>query len=225
MRTIQLAAACVVMMVGISADAQASITAINPFSGDANESFESLLTGYPYQSNPLAIMGGAAEISSDYLYIYEPVGPHNFGLADSGMAQVSDGSRALGIDNFASTATILFNSSVREFGAYWGAATASWYPLSEEASVAVRFFDSGNQLIGSTDFLYRRPGDGVLEWHGWSIDGDVRYVTFTGDFVVLDGLQVNFVEEAVPEPATLAIWGFGAIGCAVAAYRRRKQSA
>ena len=26
----------------------------------------------------------------------------------------------------------------------------------------------------------------------------------------------------VPEPATLAIWGLGALGCAVAAYRRRR---
>jgi hypothetical protein len=30
------------------------------------------------------------------------------------------------------------------------------------------------------------------------------------------------VSEAVPEPASLTIWGLGAMGCAVAGYRRRK---
>jgi hypothetical protein len=33
------------------------------------------------------------------------------------------------------------------------------------------------------------------------------------------------VQAAVPEPASLAIWGLGALGCAIGAYRRRKQAA
>jgi hypothetical protein len=38
------------------------------------------------------------------------------------------------------------------------------------------------------------------------------------------GVSLQF-SEAVPEPATLTIWGLGAIGCALAAYRRKKSAA
>lgn len=38
------------------------------------------------------------------------------------------------------------------------------------------------------------------------------------------GVSLQFA-EVVPEPATLTIWGLGAMGCAVAAYRRKKSAA
>jgi len=49
-----------------------------------------------------------------------------------------------------------------------------------------------------------------------------------GPAIVLDNVELgNLVSTsaAVPEPATLAIWSFGALGCAVGAYRRRKKIA
>jgi hypothetical protein len=37
-------------------------------------------------------------------------------------------------------------------------------------------------------------------------------------------LSGTFAVEAVPEPASLVLWGLGALGCTVAGYRRRKRS-
>lgn len=38
-------------------------------------------------------------------------------------------------------------------------------------------------------------------------------------------LERDALAEVVPEPASLAIWSLGALGCAVAGYRRRRQAA
>jgi hypothetical protein len=47
-----------------------------------------------------------------------------------------------------------------------------------------------------------------------------------GGFMVMDNLQLNAEAAPVPEPASLAIWGLGALGTAVVwARRRRKQTA
>ena len=53
------------------------------------------------------------------------------------------------------------------------------------------------------------------------IRGEFRSGADTGflDNVVLNGAEPA---AAVPEPASLAIWGLGALGCAIAGYRRRK---
>jgi hypothetical protein len=45
------------------------------------------------------------------------------------------------------------------------------------------------------------------------------------DNVVVTGNTVAQGPLAAPEPASLAIWSLGALGCAVAGYRRRKQTA
>jgi len=45
----------------------------------------------------------------------------------------------------------------------------------------------------------------------------------SGRFIVLDDVTVTQAASgAVPEPTSIAIWGLGALSCAVAGYRRRK---
>jgi hypothetical protein len=52
---------------------------------------------------------------------------------------------------------------------------------------------------------------------GMDVVGGTNPPTFNAAF--------SLTGDIVPEPASLAIWGLGALGCAVAGYRRRKQTA
>ena len=50
--------------------------------------------------------------------------------------------------------------------------------------------------------------------------------THNDDFWVLELETYTFAPAAaVPEPATFAIWGVGALGCAAVAYRRKRKQA
>ena len=105
-------------------------------------------------------------------------------------------------------------------------------------------------LPGSTDFLSISPALGQIFYIGDGVtSGNVlqQFIAPAGAtrlfFAIPDGF--NFVGEpgayddndgayqirvgvneiptlAVPEPASLALWGLGTLGCAVAGYRRRK---
>lgn len=56
---------------------------------------------------------------------------------------------------------------------------------------------------------------------------DISYVKIhdSGNFFTIDDFAFTQTSSEVPEPATLTIWGLGALGCAVAAYRRKKLAA
>jgi hypothetical protein len=69
---------------------------------------------------------------------------------------------------------------------------------------------NGTLLAGHTYYWYARVES------QWDPDAE-RPASF-------GGVSLQF-SEAVPEPATLTIWGLGAIGCALAAYRRKKSAA
>lgn len=56
---------------------------------------------------------------------------------------------------------------------------------------------------------------------------DIALIALNANNVEVGRVQIEVVvgEGApVPEPASMAIWGIGALGCAVAGYRRRKQA-
>lgn len=55
---------------------------------------------------------------------------------------------------------------------------------------------------------------------------DANNLGSDSELIGIDNIRFGQVEAvaAVPEPTTLAIWGIGALGCAVSAYRRRKQA-
>jgi hypothetical protein len=151
-------------------------------------------------------MSGGATISAPLTSIYEP-GAHDFGLGTSGVAQVADGVQGMGINAFSATGSIEFMTPVTRFGSFWGAATST-HPaqnIGDPAIFDVRFFDEIGSLITNVSFEYSRslpgglPGDGFLEWHGWTSDVPITRIEFSEDGMVMDGLQATLI----PEPSSL----------------------
>lgn len=94
------------------------------------------------------------------------------------------------------------------------------------------FYARDNGAVGSgTDGFnsgsYQIGGAGTLAGMENYIDSTDRVpnrnyafnISFAGENVVLGH------DAAVPEPATMTIWGLGALGCAAAAYRRKRKLA
>lgn len=207
------------LLSSLTLPAGAQVTSTGPFTGSASETWESFLR-YPsnpsfYQSNPTAIFGGAATISNGYMAVYEPSTGASFGLGSSGPAQVSDGTKGMGVDRPGQTTTIQFSSPVSAFGGYWGASGST---------VTLSFFDAFANLIDTQAFGYDRSqfSDGLLEWHGWNSTTGIGAITYSGDFVVNDGLQINTANvSAVPEPSAMALLLMGGLPLAKKLRRRR----
>lgn len=127
---------------------------------------------------------------------------------------------------------------------------ASWYynGLSMGfAGIGDAIRQGSADTIGSHWFTPDLPEENDrLSWHtGTTINGnksDLVAPTYvmsgwrsgtTSDKNVYDGTWDRLIltanadvnTTAVPEPATMTIWGLGALGCAAAAYRRRKRAA
>jgi hypothetical protein len=198
--------ATAVVFACISGDAvAAAITTIGPFVGSLSETWESrpnyTIPTFHFEPSPTTIMAGGASITAANMAIYEPstVNLTNF-IIGGVSAQVSDGTKGLGVSSAAALATMVFAFGLSDFGAYWGTGTPS-------NGVTVRFFDQGGAPIGAPIFFsYMRNGafpggDGQLEWHGWHSDTPIKSLTFTGDFVAIDGLQAI----PIPEPASGAL--------------------
>jgi hypothetical protein len=185
-------------------------TYIGPFTGTSSETWESFndyLTGPRYLAAPTSIMGGRALISSSLMSVYLTNSARSFGLGDSGNAQVADGTKGMGLDGFAQTATITFLDPVTDFGAYWGANTPP-----TPATVSLLFSDGSFE-----SFTYSAPHDGALVWHGWHFETGITSISYSGDFVAVDGLQAN----VIPEPATTLL---GALGVGLLFLRRLRCS-
>ena len=84
---------------------------IDPFAGDFSETWEAFpnYVDNPnfFLDDPTLIMGGMASIANDVMLVYEP-GVAVFGLGSSGSAQVSDGTKGMGVNNPNQTVVITF---------------------------------------------------------------------------------------------------------------------
>lgn len=216
-----LLAGVTALNLGVLSGVQAQLSPVGPFTGSLTETWEGFnnyVETLSYLDDPTDIMGGAASISNSRMIVYEPGTAAVFGLGFSGFAQVSDGVKGMGLNAAQQTATIVFDSPVDSFGAYWGAST-----LGEPATVRLSFFDVFDNLIGNASFQYdhEQTADGALDWHGWSSTTPIKKLSYTGNYVVIDGLQAGGA-VVVPEPGTLAMLvGMGIGGALVLARRRR----
>lgn len=203
----------------LGANTPAAVTPIGPFSGNLGENWESFndyLTGPRHLADPASIMGGGAFISSSLMSVYLTNSATSFGLGSSGNAQVANGGKGMGLDGFAQTATITFANPMVDFGAYWGAATPPWGPEAPPVeptptTVSLAFSDGS-----FANFTYFAPDhSGTLEWHGWHFTTGISSISYSGDFVAMDGLQAN----VIPEPATGLL---GAMGMGLLVLCRRR---
>lgn len=215
------------------ASAHAALTTVSPFAGDLSESWESFpnyRAADPNVVTPLAnptdIMGGAAAIASPLMIVYEPAAASaGFGLGSSGLAQVADGVKGMGLDSSQQVATITFDNAQTSFGAFWGAATND----SAGTTVNVLFLDANGNQVGADSFSYDRdpPADGLLEWHGWNSDVAFKSIIYAGNFVVIDSLQAsgpnNGNPNPTPEPGSLALAGLALVALVGALRRKSRQ--
>lgn len=209
-RQILLSAAfAVVLLLGVNLPA--AVLPIGPFTGGLSETWESFndyLTGPRFLTNPTGIMGGDAFISNSRMCVYLTNSSRSFGLGSSGNAGVADGTKGMGLSGFAQTATITFASPVVDFGAYWGAATPPWGPESPQvepspSTISLAFGDGS-----FASFTYFAPDHaGILEWHGWRFMTGITSISYSGDFIVVDGLQAN----VIPEPSSVSLFLLSAI--------------
>lgn len=126
-------------------------------------------------------------------------------------------------DVLASRAAIVHNGGTAEsdlFGYQSGSGAA--LPL-EEGEHYVTFLGLSPMKLGDGKFGF------IITTA--ATDGLVNVITGLQlrDSLQSDGdLSEDILESSsthAPEPATLTIWGFGALGCAIVAYRRKKQAA
>jgi hypothetical protein len=153
-------------------------------------------------------MGGFASIANPWMLVYQPTAGDSFNLQGNGLAKTSDGVKAMGVDSTPATATITFDAPISSFSAYWGA-TDGFFGSD---NITVNFSDGSSETF---DYDPIPTGSGNLEWRGWSSTTGLTSVTYSGNFIAIDGIQAT----PVPEPAALAILTTGA----VVSLRRRRQ--
>jgi hypothetical protein len=62
-------------------------------------------------------------------------------------------------------------------------------------------FDTNNNQVATDTFTYVSPDNaGALEWRGYHFDTPVKTITYHGDFVVTDGMQVLEAQTRCPHP-------------------------
>lgn len=203
-----------------------TFTPVSAFTGAWQESWETFpktpsIPSWPYYAylpNGTVIFSGHGTVAGGNptgLDIFK-AGVCCWGLGTSGLAQPAEGLQALG-QNAGMTVTITFADPISSFGGYFGAATG--YGNPDPAVISASFYGPSQVLLGASAFSYTHSSDhsGILDWHGWVFDVPVSSVSLSGNFVTMDYLQAN-PYAAVPEPASLILFGSGLF---LAALRRK----
>lgn len=221
-RSLVDAAIAVVLTPAITASA--GLVEVGQFAGTMSETWESFPPGWqtppvspPGSEYSVSIMSGRAAVVSYNVLVYSSGGAD---MGSSGLVQASDGAHVTYFtqaEGFPKV-SVEFSTPVRDFGAYWGSFTGyPGHPAPPVAAFHLTFQDGAGLTVGTADFNYVRPGDGLLEWHGWTSDQPFKKVVVnTTQQVFMDGLQAN-----VPEPSGIAlVTGLGLVSLAL--WRRRR---
>lgn len=211
-----LTKACLVLaaagaLLASAATSHATLIPIAQFTGNLSESWESFTVtsesnNYTYLAEGAAIMGGAATISStkDDMVIFDYSVDNGYYLG-GGRTQPSDGTHGMGLGTQrGDVATINFLNPITDFGAFW-ANSAINIPLT------LTFSD------GSVEsFFFSAQNSGVMDWHGWHSTVGINSISWTSEFIAVDGLQANSAPASeVPDGgATLPLLGFAMSGAA-----------
>jgi hypothetical protein len=107
-------------------------------------------------------------------------------------------------------------------------ATEYWEGFAGLSGISVTGNQLGGGVLTASFTTAPRAIDTLPQFQTFNLDStwvDLTSVTIlqAQSKMALDNVRVNEVSTgAVPEPATLTIWGLGALGCAGAGYRRRR---
>jgi len=198
-------AASLLLAVGPRQAVASPVIPVSSFSGNFSENWEGFTNGPLPMS--VDIMGGAASITSSRpvpnMSVYH-VGVDPYGLDAGGTAGVHDGIQGMGTEDFPDvyTTTIIFDTPVSQFGAYWAASTAG-APPPAFVSVDVFFYDAADVLLdGPVSFNYLLSSAGALVWNGWAAAPGEAFakIEYVGSGLAIDSLQAT---AETPEPATL----------------------
>lgn len=196
-------AVCVVA--GLAAVASADIVRLDPFLGEASESFEGSATGFI--TGPRSVFGGLGNVGPTGSGWTHATGSWGYQTT----VRAYDGHWLLG--STSNGIEYLFNVDVFSFGGMF--ATNSNTPGAN-----ISFFDESGTLIGSSTLA---SPVGNWQWDGFASDIAIRRVVIKGNsphadgFVMHDAMQIGGIPS--PSTATLAGLGLGAIASA----RRRSR--
>jgi len=215
--------------------ANAQVSASGPFVGTLQESFEKFTDFvhtspiFSFEPSPVSVFGGAASLTGNSFFVFNPTAGSNFRLWTSGNdATPNAGVQGMGVANLSTDSTFTFATPIYSFGGYFGARTGvnpgnNSQSTADPAAMTMKFFDNTNTQIGATQtWNYSRTGfaDGLLEWHGFiSTVGATKVVVGSPALYAYDNLQA----ASVPEPGIMAsLIGAGTIGGLMVIRRRRK---
>lgn len=187
----------------------ADIVAVDPFEGDASETFESATLGF-HEALDIFLL--------DPNLIGEHAGqmvPAFITSASSFMGSTITARTGGLFAHMTGPVEFVFNEPVEQFGGY--VATNSG-----ESGGLVEFFDADDALLGtaSLDVTFA-TGSAAYAWNGWRSDAAFSRVRITsngvlGGFLGFDDLEVMAV--AVPAPGCIVLLAFG-----LATGRRRRR--
>lgn len=164
----------------------------------------------------LSSLGASDNITSATLNLRRGTSGFNEATEDVGFFDVTTAAATLNNNNGVNATIYADLGSGVSYGTFTVSGTED-----QEAVLSFTLNDAGVAAVNAAKGQFLSIGADLLTQNGndW-IFGSTNGTLDPQDLV----LNIEPAQAPVPEPATLTIWSLGALGCAVAAYRLRKNS-